>query len=212
MVKRDFRVFVEGGAKGTLNARCREGFSKFFEKYQVEGKMLLKGKMPRIVACGSRQNAYADFCTALAKAKQDDVIVLLVDSEAPVTCEHDQVWNHVLLREGDKWQQPNLANEGHLHFMVECMEAWFLADKACLAVYYGQDFEPTRLPQRNNIEEISKADLYAGLKEATRNCKTKARYDKGTQSFELLGRIDPAKVISASPYAKRLIDALVNLA
>ena len=43
---------------------------------------------------------------------------------------------------------------------------------------------------------------------ATRKCKTKEHYLKGKHSFVLLGRIDPSKVIAASPHAKRLLDAL----
>lgn len=206
MVKRNFKVFVEGGARGALNTRCREGFSSFFEKSG------LKGKMPKIVACGSRQHAYDDFCASLAKAKPDDIFVLLVDSEAPVNGQEDQVWNHVLLREGDKWPRPNAAKAEHLHFMVECMEAWFMADKTCLEAYFGQGFEANKLPSRSDIEQIAKTDLYEGLKNATKNCKTKARYGKGCHSFDILGKIDPAKVIAASPYAKRLIDTLTSQA
>ncbi|PPD50452.1 MAG: hypothetical protein CTY16_01465 [Methylobacter sp.] len=199
------KVFVEGGARGALNARCREGFTKFFEKAG------LKGKMPRVVACGSRSDAYNDFCTALAQAKPSDVIVLLVDSEAPVTVEENQVWQHVLHREGDKWQQPVGAEQNHLHFMVECMEAWFMADKNCLAAYFGQGFEVSKLPNQSNIEKISKANLYAGLEKATKNCKTKACYGKGSHSFDILGKIDPQKVLSASSYAARLVDHLTSL-
>lgn len=203
MVKREFRVFVEGGSKGALNARCRAGFSKFFEKSG------LKGKMPKVVACGSRRNAYEDFCVSLAKAKAGDVCVLLVDSEAPVTCEEDEVWEHVYSREGDKWPQPNGAEPAHLHFMVECMEAWFMADKTCLEAYFWHGFETDKLPSRSDIEQIAKTDLYEGLKKATKNCKTKASYGKGAHSFDILGKIDHAKVIAASPFAKRLIEKLL---
>lgn len=196
------KVFVEGGAKGSLKAKCREGFTKFFEKAG------LKGKMPRIVACGSRSHAYNDFCTALAQAKSNDVIVLLVDSESPVTVSEDQVWQHVLHREGDKWQQPVGAEPEHLHFMVECMEAWFMADKNCLAAYFGQGFDVGKLPKQSNIEKIAKIDLYAGLENATKNCKTKSCYGKGSHSFDILCKIDASKVVSASNYAKRLLNHL----
>lgn len=198
------KIFVEGGARGALSARCREGFSKFFEKAG------LKGKMPRVVACGSRGQAYNDFCTALTQAKSTDIIVLLVDSEAPVSVGHSQVWQHVQQRQGDQWQQPNGAKPEHLHFMVECMEAWFMADKDCLKAYFGQGFDADKLPRQTDIEKITKADLYAGLKKATENCKTKGCYGKGDHSFEILGKIDPQKVTTASPYAERLLDHLKN--
>lgn len=191
MVKGDFKLFVEGGAKGRLNRLCREGFGKFLEKAG------LKNKMPRITACGGRQSAYKDFRNALDKAKPGDVIILLVDSEAPITETDDNVWKHVLQREGDKWESPRAATAKHLHFMVECMEAWFMADKQCLAAYFGQGFDANQLSKRTNIENIPKLELMLGLENATKHCKTKAKYDdkggKGEHSFELLGRIDPKK-------------------
>lgn len=204
MVKREFKVFVEGGAKGNLNTKCRAGFSQFFEKAG------LKGRMPKIIACGSRQHAYDDFCIALKNAAQGDIIVLLVDSEEPIHGEQHQVWQHVLRRANDKWPQPQNAQPEHLHFMVECMEAWFLGDKACLEAYFGNGFGLDKLPAHQHIEKIAKADVYEGLEKATKNCKTKAKYGKGAHSFDLLAKINPHKVAEASPYAKRLIDALVG--
>ena len=72
-------VHVEGG--GNVRAtkkRCRQGFSALFRKAG------LSGRMPRIFAAGGREDAWHDFRTALAGAGENDFIVLLVDSEAPV--------------------------------------------------------------------------------------------------------------------------------
>ena len=43
--------------------------------------------MPAIVACGSRNDAFESYCTALASAGQNDFPLLLVDSEVAVTQE-----------------------------------------------------------------------------------------------------------------------------
>ena len=44
------RLYVEGGGDSKkLRVQCRRGFRKFVEKAG------LKGRMPRIVACGGRQ-------------------------------------------------------------------------------------------------------------------------------------------------------------
>ena len=73
------KAYVEGGGDtNALKTKCRQGFSEFFRKAG------LAGRMPRIVASGSRRNAYEDFCTALKKAAADQFIVLLVDSEDAV--------------------------------------------------------------------------------------------------------------------------------
>lgn len=197
-------IFVEGGAVGfpNLNKKCRLGFSDFFKKLAIETKL-------EIVACGSRQNAYKDFRNKMKKLKNDEHCILLVDSEAPINTA--SVWQHVSSRKGDThWEKPNNATDEHLHFMVECMEAWFMADKRSLADYYGKDFNQNVLSKNTHIENISKQDLYDTLNNATRNT-TKGSYSKGGHSFEILGKIDANKVIANSLYAKRLHDTLQEL-
>ena len=92
--------------------------------------------------------------------------------------------------------------------MVQCMEAWFVADRQSLGVYFGQDFKAAALPAQD-VEAIAKDDLERKLKQATRSCsKGKGTYRKGRHSFELLGCLDPSKVMESSPHARWLIDAL----
>jgi hypothetical protein len=190
-------IFVEGGGD-TRNQQssCRKGFREFFEKLNIR---------LTVVACGRRFKAYEDFCIALKNCKKDEYCLLLVDSEAPVN--NPSVWQHVLLREGDKWQKPVNATEEHLHFMVECMENWFMADTKVLESYYGKDFNQNALPKNANIESISKNDLLNNLEKATQNT-TKGKYSKGNHSFEILSRVDANQVIVKSDYANRLYKTL----
>ena len=60
-------------------------------------------------------------------------------------------------------------------------------------------------PPANSIESVAKPDVYQSLARATKHCKTKASYGKGEHSFKLLARIDPGKVITASPWAQRIV-------
>jgi energy-coupling factor transporter ATP-binding protein EcfA2 len=90
-----------GGDTHTLRTACRRGFSEFLEKTG------LKGYMPRIVACGSRNNAYGDSCTAI---KNNESAMLLVDSESPVAKDYREKdpskWDprrHLTVRQGDGW-------------------------------------------------------------------------------------------------------------
>ena len=93
--------------------------------------------------------------------------------------------------------------------MVQVMESWFLADRETLASFFGQGFSANQLPAAANpIDGIAKTQVYRSLANATKNCKTKVPYGKGEHPFKLLGRIDPAKVTSASGWAKRFVDAL----
>ncbi len=61
------RIYVEGGGDGkSLKIECRKGFRTLLEK---EG---FAGKMPGIIACGRREKAYKDYCTAQSQATAND--------------------------------------------------------------------------------------------------------------------------------------------
>lgn len=200
------KLYVEGGGESNmLKTACRAGFSQFLSKAG------LKGKMPRIVACGSRQNAYDSFCTAIDSG---EAALLLVDSESSVATVYQQeeaqkwkAWGHLKNRLGDRWDKPANADEEDCHLMVQCMEAWFLADRATLQVFFGQGFNANSLPAaENQIESVDKVQLYQALANATKYCTTKAKYAKGEHSFKLLALISPDRVTAASPWAKRFVD------
>lgn len=206
------KLFVEGGGDAkTLRTACREGFTEFLKKAG------LLGYMPRVVPCGSRQNAYDDYCIAL---RNGEIAMLLVDSEdsvAPALLKVDnedkvtsaQPWEHLKNRIGDKWAKPNHANDTHCHLMVQCMEAWFLTDRQTLQTFFGQGFNVNALPPlANPIEGVAKTTIYQSLAEATKNCKTKTPYGKGEHSFKLLALIDPSKVTTSSRWAKHFVDEM----
>jgi len=197
------KLYVEGGGdSNALRTRCREGFTAFLEKAGLEGRM------PRIVACGTRGKAYDHFCTALRQRGSGEFVVLLVDSEEPVPPDTGP-WKFLSARTGDKWDKPADAADDDVHLMVQCMEAWFLADKDALARYYGQGFAATALPGNPGVEQIPKDDVLQGLRNATRHTQ-KGDYDKGEPSFQILAVIDPSKVKNASPHASRFLDHLLN--
>lgn len=194
------KLYVEGGGDSkALTTDCKRGFRKFFEKAG------LAGRMPRIRACGGRRNAYDDFKTALKNG--GEVPILLVDAEDPFTA--GSSWEHLRNRVGDGWDRPDGASNDHCHLMVQVMESWFMADRSALESFYGQGFQPSALPPNPRLEQVRKADVLRGLACATRSLKTKKKpYRKGSDSFEILGRIDPSRVESVAPSAKLLLDVL----
>ncbi|HOO64664.1 MAG TPA: DUF4276 family protein [Synergistaceae bacterium] len=204
------KLYVEGGGDAKeLRTACRKGFATFLKKAGFQGIL------PGVVACGSRENAYDSFCTALRKGQR---AFLLVDSENPVAfrCQQGEMknwmpWKHLRSSAGGAWKKPVEASEGMCHLMVQCMETWFLADGAAMASFFGQGFNEKALPQRKNIEEIPKKDLYSGFARASAGCKTKGPYDKGKHSFALLCSIDPAKVVEASLWARRFLACLEEM-
>lgn len=203
MVRRSHQLFVEGGGQGDASrSECRKAFSKLLEKAGFARRM------PRIVACGSRRTAYERFRTAHDGGSV--LAVLLVDSEGPVVGMNP--WQHVAQREGDGWTQPEGAREEQLHFMVECMEAWLLADSTALQTYYGHDFKAAALGSATDKpEDASKRDLMRRLEQATRGARTKGSYSKGRHSFQLVARLDPRKVRQACPWADRFFSTLERL-
>lgn len=202
------KLYVEGGGDGKdLKSECRRGFREFLEKAR------LKGRMPAIVACGGWRSAYEDYCTAIASG---EAAMLRVDSEAPIAAAHQtgkpdewRPWQHLKARQGDGWDRPQGAFEADCHLMVQCMESWFLADREKLKDFFGQGFRDSDLPSAANpVETIAKTAVLDSLKKATCDCQLKGQYGKGDHSFKLLAQLDPAKVVDASPWAKRFVDTL----
>jgi Domain of unknown function (DUF4276) len=196
------KLFVEGGGdRDDLKTECRKGFSKLLKRARIGGSM------PRIVACGGRGAAYARFVHAMANKRAEDEVYLLVDSEESVV--HEDPWNHVAARTGDGWSSPGGAAEFHLHFMVQVMETWFLADPEAVEEFFGKGFSRGVLPKHRDIEAVSKADIYRALHEATKHTQA-GPYGKGQHSFQILGELDPEKIANASVWAKRFFQALAE--
>lgn len=145
-------VYVEGGgdAKST-RLRCQEGFRGLIDK------LLPGGRRPRIVACGTRRAAFDRFVDGL-RQHGDDACLLLVDSEGPLP---DGLSPWERLARSDAWQRPTSVGDEHVHLMVQCMEAWLIADDAALARFYGQGFKIDSLPRRTNVEHVRKEDVSA---------------------------------------------------
>jgi Domain of unknown function (DUF4276) len=189
-------LYVEGGGDGkALRSQCREGFRRLLERAGCDKRM------PRIVACGGRMRAFQQFEATLRSSEAS--AILLVDAEAPV--EGKDPWDHVRRRPGDGWQRPTSVSAEQLHLMVQLMETWLLADRQTLADFFGSGFREAALPGRAQVEEIPKRDVMSGICEASRGSR-KGEYHKGTHSFTLLGRVDPARLSAASPWARRFFE------
>jgi hypothetical protein len=195
------RVYVEGGGdyKHTDTATaCRRGFRELFEKLGLPARRF------SVHAGGTRRQTFRDFRAAV-RQQTGDFIILLVDSEGPV--EAPGAWAHLNARDG--WQPPAGATEDQAHLMVQCMEAWFLADREALRKFYdGPEFLAGSLPGQANIEQVLKPSLLPILRHASRRT-SKGPYDKTRHGFALLAVIDPQRVRNASPYAARLFDVLI---
>ena len=172
-------VYVEGGGTASLDRRCRAEFAKLLKKCELE-------RMPRLVACGSRANAYKRFQAHHRTKSAADYIVLLVDSEEPVA-DTEKPWQH--LGERDKWSRPGGATDQQVFLMTTCMETWIISDHAALHEHYGHCLQEPALPPAVNIERRPRNEIQDGLSRATRTCSN--AYKKGKRSFEILGKLHP---------------------
>ncbi|MFZ2968089.1 MAG: DUF4276 family protein [Sulfuricurvum sp.] len=199
------KIYVEGGAKNNsqLNKELRMAFSLLFDKLGI------KSKVSKIIASGSRSEAFGDFKAAIKNKKFDEVILLLVDSEGCIDGDIKK-WDYVKTRVGDNWEQPKSADEDNLFFMIECMESWFLADKDALKSFYGKDFHENALPKNTNLESTCKQTIYNALENATKDT-TKGTYGKGAHSFKILGMLDANKVKNHGKHSKEFFEYLEKL-
>jgi len=190
----ELRIYIEG------DPRLRPGMSQFLS--EIWGAARKRRCKIRPVLCGA--NAVSDFCLALQEHR-DAWNILLLDSEGPVDGGLlDQ------LRNSSGWQPPvgqeNL--EDKVFWMVQLMEAWFLADVDTLNKYYGQGFLGNALLGNPRVEDIPKDDVLARLKQATRHTK-KGAYHKTRHAPEILTQLNPDRVKQASPNCKRLFDKVL---
>ena len=195
----DVFIYMEGGGDRPASRQMlREGMDAFLRLLKQRARERSCGW--RLVPCGGRQSAL-DKYTAAVLQRPDDLNVLLVDAEGPVSSPDPRV--HLKARDG--WSVAFKAE--HVHLMVQCMEAWIVADAAALAAFYGQRFQTNALPKAKDLEGVDKPRLAHALEKATSKTQ-KGTYHKIRHASELLARIDPATVRARCPHCERLFVVL----
>lgn len=202
----EIRILIEGGGDGKDTKKfLRQGLHTFVKLFIDQARS--RKVEVNLVMCGSRGDAFADFKSSLEQHPNAKSI-LVVDSESAVS---SMPWIHLRNRPGDGWEKPNGVTDEQCHFMVQCMESWFIADPDSLEEFYGQGFQKTALPNAKNVETVEKDRVLACLKSATRNAKTKGEYHKTRHAPDLLKVINPEVVQSRAPHCKRLFETLTKL-
>ena len=180
---REVRIYVEGGGNTEkTKEECRAGFLTLFEKCGF------KGRMPRIIACGSRREAYDRFKSA-QRESGGNYVALLVDSEDRIA-DIEKPWEHLEQRKDDNMPRPFGATDEQAFLMVTCMETWIIADRDALKRHYGDKFQETALPALMDLEQRDRHAVQDALAHATRECSN--QYEKGKRSFRALSELTPA--------------------
>ena len=140
-------------------------------------------------ACRSRNRAIARFGKALSPDS-----LLLIDSEG------DDL-NRLRHTVASRARLPGVLDR--TFFMVQLMEAWFLADRGALQDYYGPRFNARALPSNSQPEVVLKSDVIDRLRDATRGTPKRV-YDKTAHAPDLLRLLSPDAVYTACPNFARL--------
>ncbi len=148
-------------------------------------------------------NAILEFIVAHNRGEAK-LVLLLVDSDAPVTARPDEsAASFLRTRFSGKVNLPASVAAGQVYLMVQAIEAWLIADRDKLAEYYG-----TRLVKLDGIANVEAvANPKAKLRQAVRTAK-KRDYDEIEDCQQLLERVRPGIVEEECPHFKRLIDRL----
>ena len=104
-------IYVEGGGTSAgQRKRLREGMDVFLADLKDMARKRRRGL--RLVPCGGRRMAYEAFANARDHAEDGETVVLLVDSEAPVTAAAPAA--HLRERQGDQWELAGVPDD-HIH-------------------------------------------------------------------------------------------------
>ncbi len=198
-------LYIEGGGdRAQQQSELRSAFKILLEKAGF------KGHMPRILACGGRDQAFHQFKKSFTDRSQADIAILLVDAEDPVASNESSinapVWKH--LKERDKWERPDAAQENQVALMVTSIETWIIADHAALKAYFGPKLKEKHLLPLQNLESRKRKDVLDALEKATEDCGRDRQYRKGAKSFQVLATVNPHTLQQNLPHFKRFIDVL----
>jgi len=198
-------IYVEGGGNGREGkAQLRQGFDALLRKEKDAAR--LRRCEWRLTMCGSRGEACRAFLSSLAN-NPSSISALLVDAEGPLLYK-TPAGRIAYLQQRDSWQLQTVAPDA-VHLMIECMEAWIVADPDALQRVYGQGFRANSLPARLDLDGHQKPDLMAALEAATKETK-RGGYAKIRDASDVLLRIDPDKVATRCPSFRSFRDWLTT--
>ena len=193
-------IYLEGGGDNKdLKSRCRKGFAELLQRCGFSGRM------PKLVARGSRNAVFDSFEMDHAKQRGTAYVAMLIDSEEPLS-DLEAAWQH--LNDRDGWSRPDGTSDEQVLFMTTCMETWIVADRATLSQHYKGELQDSALPALNDLESRSRHDVQQKLAHATRNCQN--AYAKGRRSFAVLGKLSPSALKEHLPSFRRVARILEN--
>ena len=198
------QLYVEGGPKGA-HADGLRSFRNRFKKHLIRLDSRLHTL--EVSPCGSTDETIRDYAHALRENRPDCIVVLLVDSDAPVVAANPAKYLQAKL---DFAKVPANARE-NVFLMVQCMEAWLVTDADALGKCFGKKLKRSALPRNLNIEEVPKKDVLDKLASAVKPTPSGA-YHKIQHGAKILAELNPDLVGKRSGHARSLYSFLRNSA
>jgi hypothetical protein len=182
----EIRIYFEG------SKLLKSGFDSFFYELQAAARQAGVGFEVFAAKDGPR-----DYGKAM-RSHPSAWNILLKDSEQAMPTDPRQICERHGIDSG---------LVGSVFWMVELMEAWFLADGDALAAYYGNGFQRTAIRDTADVERVPKAEVMERLKRATRNT-TKGQYHKVRHAPYLLEKLDNQRVQDRSNQCRLLFSSV----
>ena len=189
------QLYVEGGPKGA-HADGLRSFRNRFKKHLIRLDSRLHTL--EVSPCGSTDETIRDYAHALRENRPDCIVVLLVDSDAPVVAANPAKYLQAKL---DFAKVPANARE-NVFLMVQCMEAWLVTDADALGKCFGKKLKRSALPRNPNIEEVRKKDVLDKLASAVKPTPS-GPYHKIQHGAKILAELKPDIVGKRSGNARR---------
>ena len=189
-----------GGPRAASQDRLRRGMEVFLQELREAARA--SSWRWRLVCCGDRGRAFKAF-EAEAKHGDAGLVVLLVDSEDPVTA--GTFREHLGGRDGwDVRFRPGRQDSSHGpdDGNMDCRRQAGIGELLRRRVQDG-----SALPGMDDLEAASGVDK--SLERATRSTK-RGRYRKISHASDLLRRIDPETVRKRCPACRRLFETLAK--
>ena len=187
------------------SGNLRPGFNQLFHPHLARARV--RRIRFKLIAGGSRIEAVKNFLI-YCSSEPSSLNILLIDSERPVSDTARYINDH--LRAHSVWDRNLPCSDEQLHFMVQAMEAWFIADPKTFRARFGQNYNTNSLPHTQNAEAVPPADLIAAIRRGLPQNRRRRGYDKVSDAVELLRLIDVSLVQQHCPYFRRLWKFLEN--
>ena len=195
-------VYIEGGSdtNGKVNAEFRHAFHEIFSNAGIT-------KPPKVIM--AKAQMVGKFVRSY---KKDNDALLLLDSEMNVKGDEDKTdalrrFIQNVKKRKDWDENSDEIPEDRIHFMVACMESWFIADVDTIQTYFGIGKE--KIQDWQDVEIIDKDKILDTLKKIAGE-SPKKKYSKTRDATKLLRRTNPLVVKEKAYFCDRFLKFLIN--